>query len=150
MSEKPTSRTLTDRQIEKVLAYHNAGVNDYDLAKMVGAPRTTIRDLINRFLPAKADAKALEIWKAKKADILSIFQRKMLYSITDEQIEAMSVPQKMMAFGILFDKERLIRGQPTSISAVASVISRLRETQKEVGERLEWLKQAQRPSDTDE
>ena len=105
---------------------------------------------LDRFLPSKVDKKALDIFQAKKADILSIFQRKMLYGITDEQIAAMSVPQRMMAFGILFDKERLLRGQPTSISQVGSVIVSIRSQQKEVRERLEHLKRVNSMGDTAE
>jgi hypothetical protein len=138
--ELMAGKRLNDRQIEKILKYNASGVSSPDIAKMLTIPTKTIQSVIKRFLPAKADRKALEIFKTNKADILSIFQRKMLYSITDEQIDRMSVSQKMMAFGILFDKERLLRGQPTSINLIASVIRQVRDKQKEVSDRLEHLR----------
>jgi predicted transcriptional regulator len=146
----PSGVHFNDRQIEKILKYNAGGISSPDIAKMLSVSPSAVQKVIQRYLPTKADRKALEIFKTNKADILSIFQRKMLYSITDEQIDAMSVSQKMMAFGILFDKERLLRGQPTSISAIASVIRSVRDKQKEVSERLEHLRHVNQPGDTPE
>jgi len=52
----------------------------------------------------------LKNYKTNKADILAHWQWRILNSISPDDLKKMSTAQKMMAFGILYDKERLERG----------------------------------------
>lgn len=59
------------------------------------------------------DANRLEEWKKHRADIIAGKAEAILTSIDAADIKAMPVGQRLMGFGILYDKERLERGQST-------------------------------------
>lgn len=141
----PVKVELEQRVIDKIINYHSLGLSIRDIEKLVPAQRDQIHKVV-RAWSSPAERKGLEIFKANKADVLAMFQRKLLYGITDEQLRRMTVQQRILGFAILFDKERLIRGQPTQISMLASVVADLRTTKKEVQERMEQLRKAR---DTD-
>jgi len=52
----------------------------------------------------------LKTYKENKADILATYQYMILNSLTPDELKKASFSQKMMGYGILFDKERLERG----------------------------------------
>jgi len=55
----------------------------------------------------------LQKYKTKRADVLAYWQHKILNSISTDDIKSASLHQKATAYGILYDKERLERGQST-------------------------------------
>lgn len=57
---------------------------------------------------------SVEDFKHFRADLFAVAQRELLQSITDAEIKKMSVKDRIVATGILYDKERLERGQSTS------------------------------------
>jgi len=63
----------------------------------------------------------LEEYKANRADIFAALGRKMLGSITESKLQKTSAVQLVTGAAILFDKERLERGQATGINVTALV-----------------------------
>jgi exopolyphosphatase/pppGpp-phosphohydrolase len=60
------------------------------------------------------DLKHLESFKNNRADIFAGKQEQILASIDDVAIKCMPVAQRIISLGILYDKERLERGQSTA------------------------------------
>jgi len=68
-----------------------------------------------------------EEYKENRADILAGVGRKILATITDEDIKKASLNQKVVSYGILYDKERLERGESTeNITALHADIAAIR------------------------
>jgi hypothetical protein len=65
----------------------------------------------------------VEKYKRGRADIFAGIQGRILDTITNDDIKKASLQQKVTAAGILYDKERLERGESTSntISIVADI-----------------------------
>ena len=76
-----------------------------------------------------------EDYKAHRGDIQAGIQNRILKSITDADIKAMPVGQRLMGYGILYDKERLERGQSTSnvdVRVTAALEVELSQIDKEI------------------
>jgi IS30 family transposase len=126
-------RTACKLDRQKVLDLHRRGFSNSEIAKQQAVVPSTIWRFLQQ---TKPERRALESFKAHRADILAQIQAKsldlqgrILDSIGDGVIEAMKPHQKSgMIFalnaqhGTSFDKERLERGQSTSNH---SIISRL-------------------------
>ena len=109
------------------------GIPLYDIIECIEAKQLTITDtakLLNssksnistRLKDAGYKPKYLETYKSHRADILSSYQQIILNSLTPDDLQKASLSQKMMAFGILFDKERLERSQSTEIVEYRDVV----------------------------
>ena len=77
----------------------------------------------------------LKRWKETKADILASKQRQLLDSLDTGAIKSMSPGSRVTAFAILYDKERLERGQSTENIAYCDMSKKLSDMDKEI-ERL--------------
>ena len=74
----------------------------------------------------------LKRWKQTKADILASKQRQLLESLDMGALKEMSPGTRVTAFGILFDKERLERGQSTANIAYNDYTQQMSEMDKEI------------------
>ena len=77
----------------------------------------------------------LKRFKETKADILASKQRALLDSLDTGAIKSMSPGSRVTAFAILYDKERLERGQSTENIAYCDMSKKLSDMDKEI-ERL--------------
>ena len=73
-----------------------------------------------------------EQFKEQRADVLAFYQQKLLNSLTDSDIKRMPPGSRLTGFGILYDKERLERGQSTDNIAVEALIEDLHNTQEQL------------------
>jgi hypothetical protein len=80
------------------------------IAEKVNTTKQNVHQVLERYGIA---ANRLEDWKKHRADIIAGKAEAILSSIDDDAIKAMPAGQKLMGFGILYDKERLERGQST-------------------------------------
>ena len=64
----------------------------------------------------------LKDYKKHRADILALTQHKLLKSISTDDLKKASLSQKVMGYGILYDKERLELGQSTENIAYAEMV----------------------------
>ena len=101
--------------IEILMDYAAQGLSQPKIAKLVGC---SVVNVYNRFKAVNYDPPALKSFKRNRADILSHKQQQILDALSVDEIKKMQPRDKVVSFGILFDKERLERGQSTSNHAV--------------------------------
>lgn len=82
-----------------------------ELADTQGLARSTVTKVLLRY---GIEKEKLDEFKTNRADIMAGLQEKILQSITTGDLEKASLQQRMMAFGILYDKERLETGKSTT------------------------------------
>jgi len=102
------------------------GMSDSDIARLLNCSKQGVngflkplRDLIKS--PLSADE-----WNTHQESILSAAMQKVLLAATDSAtVKKSSTLQLASAYGIFFDKQRLIRGESTSNVSVRSVSERI-------------------------
>lgn len=81
----------------------------------------------------------LKAYKNSRADIFAYCQSELLNSITADDIKKASFSQKMMGFGILYDKERLERGHSTANISTQAIVSQSSENIEKISNELKGL-----------
>ena len=108
--------------IELLIEYRKKKLSFGKIGKLVGCHKSNVLRRLNQF---KGEIEGLDSFKENKADILSIFQSKIINNITPSDIKNASLLQKTTAVCQLYDKERLELGKSTSNLAVQSVATDL-------------------------
>lgn len=140
---KPRRQNLKSRKIdnEKVLALHKQGMNMSDIAQHQGVHHSTIWRFLERVQAEKVKlqvfkdgrADALALLHADSVNILELGMKHLEKDMAEDGIFAAQSPSAKAGIlrdmsvvnGVLFDKERLERGQSTSN---VSVIERMLDT----------------------
>lgn len=104
---KPTGKI----DVQKALELRLKGLSYEDIGKHFGVSKMAVCKRLKDRLPDKRVD--LEAFKRNRADLLASKQKLILDSMTQEQIEKIPPQSRPTAFGILYDKERLERGQST-------------------------------------
>jgi hypothetical protein len=99
-------RTPLQKKILETKA-KNPEVNNTDLAKIVGATREHVSKILSRY---GIDYGALESYQNHRADILDGLAHRIIESVTDSDIKAASLLQRLSAYGIVYDKMRVEKG----------------------------------------
>ena len=107
----------------------NKKLSQTDTAILLGCDKSNIS---KRLKESGYQANYLTTYKNQRADILASYQQIILNSITNEDLQKAGLSQKMMAYGVLYDKERLERGQSTENIAYADMA----KAQAQVQEKL--------------
>jgi DNA-directed RNA polymerase specialized sigma subunit len=116
---KSTSKYIAKNiPLEKIIALYAKGMNMTEIGKVLGCSTAAISI---RLKGHTEDLNALIPFKDSRADTLAFYQRKLLNSIDKGAIEKCSAYQRVGMFGILYDKERLERGESTQNIAYASM-----------------------------
>jgi hypothetical protein len=97
----------------------NPTLTTREIGKLTDCDHSHVVRVLSRY---GIESKEVQDYKDHRADIFSGIQNKILKSVTEEDIQKASLQVKAMAFGVLYDKERLERGQSTEN---VSIISRL-------------------------
>ena len=106
--------------IEALIQLDRQGLTYEEIGKRVGLSKWSVWQ---RFKTAGYMSEHLQAYKDSRADVLAYYQQQILSSLSEADLKKASLQVKIMAFGILYDKERLERGQSTSnISAITSII----------------------------
>jgi hypothetical protein len=101
----------------------NPGLTVREIGKLADCSHVNVITTLRRY---GIDSAELQDYKSNRADILSGIQNRIIKSVTDEDIKKMPIGQRIMSYGILYDKERLERGQATSITDdMNSIIDRI-------------------------
>ena len=83
-----------------------------EIAKLQGVPKQAIQQRLKPLLPTPET----KVYQDNRADILSEAQLQLLIQLDPARLKKMSARDAVISFGILYDKERLERGQSTSIN----------------------------------
>lgn len=108
----PTSNQKID--VEKAIELRLKGLTYRDIAKVFNCTHGAVVRRISKLLP-KIDT--VDIFKQKRADILTAKQMEICQSLTGDKIKKSSAAQLATILGILYDKERLERGLSTENQA---------------------------------
>ena len=96
------------------------GLTYEEIAKVVGCHLSNVQVRLRR---VDFELNGLKTFKASKGDILALYQRKLLSSISDADIKEAPLGSRVLAACQLYDKERLERGQSTSnVLAITAMI----------------------------
>lgn len=106
--------------LELLIDYSKKNLSDTDIAKLVGCDRSNIN---RRLKGIREETQGLSLYKRHRADILAMMQRRLLNSLTVSEIKEMSGRDRVVSYGILYDKERLERGQSTANIGVHTLVS---------------------------
>lgn len=92
--------------IDVLIGYSEQGLSYSEIGKLVGCSPSNIT---YRFNSIDYTPKYLEVYRKKRADILAQKQRELLNSLTTEDIKKMAPRDKVLAYGVLYDKEQIER-----------------------------------------
>jgi hypothetical protein len=101
--------------MDKAIKLRMENMSYGDIAKYFSIPKPTVQARLKPFFGKDIDAPAFKI---HRADLFAGQQARVLSAITDADIKKASLRDKVISAGILFDKERLERGQSTSNSSI--------------------------------
>ncbi len=129
-TELPTSlKAPKNIPIESMLELAHKGLTDEQVASIIGCDRSNVS---RRLQPYRDKLAVLDKHKQYRADILCLKGMSMLENITPAKLKKASARDLTTNYGILFDKERLERGQATSHVAYMDITKGLQEIEKEI------------------
>lgn len=124
------SRASSQFDLKKAIEMRLKGISLADIGKYFGISRQAVHVHLKPYVDSE-DIN-LEIWKEKRADILAGKQATALSLLTEDDIKKASAKDKSLIFAILYDKERLERGQSTSnVSVLFRVAEEAEKIQQE-------------------
>lgn len=107
-----------DIPIARIIELRNKQLTYQEIANLLGC---TKENICQRLRPYKQTIDNLKSVKEHRADTLTVVSSSILNSLTEEDIKKSSAYQKVGMFGVLYDKERLERGQVTEITGHAHI-----------------------------
>lgn len=111
-----TRKTTTPKNkkidIQKALELRSKGLTEPEIAELFNCTKQAVNKALKPYAGLFDDG--IEAFKKHRADLLALGQRELLLSVDPDDIKKMSVKDRVVAMGILYDKERLERGQSTS------------------------------------
>lgn len=113
--KKTPSKAPKRTPVKKVLNQLALGATQTQVAKSVNVSKQAVSQMLQRY---GIESKFLESFKENRADILAGMQDTVLASLTEVDLNKASLRDRVISFGVLYDKERLERGQSTSNVAV--------------------------------
>jgi hypothetical protein len=115
--------------LPRILELHAAGLNNQEIAQVLGCTRENVRQ---RLAAVRADFKGLRTFKDRRADLLAMFQQKLLYSLTEADIKKMPGGSRILAMCQLYDKERIERGKPGAIVEFQDIQAEIDQADQEI------------------
>ena len=122
--------------IETIIAYRRKGLSINDIATIVGCSKQNVWE---RLQTVGYDDVDLDSFNNSRADILAFVQSKLINSLDSDAIKEMQPYQRVVATGILYDKERLERGKSTSNINVVEVTGTIADLQAQASKLRESL-----------
>jgi hypothetical protein len=116
--------------IEKLLKWRKQGLSYDEIGSMIGRSKQAVHQ---RLQPYKDAIENLPAFKENRADIFAIHQQRLLNSLSDDDIRKIPPGSRFTGVGILYDKERLERGQSTGNISMESLVEH-RQTLEEASQ----------------
>ena len=137
MPRTNNSTSLSLEEKEKINALCASGNTDHAIAKALNrSPHT-----ISRHLKRPEAQEKIEVIKKELADLFEDLARRMVSSITNEDILNLNAYQRTISSGIATDKLRLLRNEPTEIvdtreysQRLNALLIRIEQSEKNGGE----------------
>jgi len=89
-----------------------------EIGKIHGLTKQTVHQ---RLQDAGLADYSIQHYVSNRADILAWLQHRLLFSLTDEDLKKMAPDRRIWSMAVLFDKERLERGQSTENLNISSI-----------------------------
>ena len=106
----------------------NPNMTTREIAKLADCDHSNVVKTLQRY---GIEREATEDYKSRRADVFAGLQERILRSITDEAIKKTPAIQLVTAASILYDKERLERGESTSnVSVLVGAIKELQQARQ--------------------
>ena len=121
MPRTPNSIPLTLQEQEKVKTLSASGKTPHSIAKELNRSPHTIR----RYLSCPEASTQIQEIKEELASMFEELGKRMLTSITDEDIQKINAYQRTISAGISTDKMRLLKGQSTENLAIDTTLRNL-------------------------
>ncbi len=115
--------------LNRALALRIKGLNYDDIAQLLGVSRGCVIANLGSYMAEGLD---LTIFKQNRADLLAGKQAQILKTLSEAEIRKASPYQRVGMFGILYDKERLERGQSTQNVSYAAMSRELEDLDREI------------------
>jgi len=140
-AEKLTTKTVkpprkgTARERIVKLKTSNPTLSERQIAELAGCSKSSVHLALERY---GIKPERIEDYKSNRADIFAGLQDRIFSKLTDAALEKTPAIQLVTAASILYDKERLERGQSTSnvdVKVTAALEVELSQIDKEI-ERL--------------
>lgn len=119
IKKKPRTRKITPKQ-EAILAAksQNPNATGTEIAKQCGTDISYTIEVLQRFGLTK---QSIQDYKDHKTDILTGLQARILSTISQADIEKASLHQRIIATGILHDKEQDMRGNNREVQPMVVI-----------------------------
>ena len=122
--------------VERALDLHlNHGLSYAQMAPILGVHPSAIHKRIKHLLPNNDT----QYYQNHRADILSHVQLQLLSQVDTRRLKKVSSRDAVISYGILYDKERLERGQSTAntdMRILSATLKELEAQEKELRESL--------------
>jgi hypothetical protein len=113
--KKDPSKKPKHTSIKKIVNQLALGATQAQVAKSVNVSRPAITQILKRY---GIERNLVESFKENRADIFAGIQESVAQSLTDADIKKANLRDRTMLLGVLYDKERLERGQSTSNQSI--------------------------------
>ena len=109
--------SLTNRvDVGKAFELRMKGMAYTDIAKVLGVSKQAVHSRLQRFTKTLENPECVKVYDENVDTLLSSAQLSVLDKALDRsKLKAAGTLQLVTSFGILFDKQRLVRGQSTQI-----------------------------------
>jgi len=133
---------LTPVDKEAVIATYQQAptLTQAQIAKLHSIDDTTVCKILKQY---NIDYKQTQDFIKNRADIFAGLQRKIIESISPEDLQKAPLQVKAMAMGVLYDKERLERGQATEITVNFDAIRAIKERARDVEAKIKALERGE-------
>jgi hypothetical protein len=135
--KKRSERLDMDRLVELARETNDDGTfySHQEIADKMACSRVAVTRALQRIPPWVLKDRDVSTFKRDRADLFAMAQQLILQHITADKLKAASLQQLGTLFGIMYDKERLERGQATQHVAEISELKLDKDT-------MDLLKQA--------
>lgn len=105
--------------LEYLISLRRKGLSHDQIAAICKVSRSAITQRISK---ADQAIRMTEVFCEDRANILAWYQQRILKHLTEQKLRKASARDLVISMGVLFDKERLQRGQSTANIAYADMV----------------------------
>lgn len=117
---------------QHIIELRDRGLSDGEIAKLLMTGPEFVED---KLVPMLKEIRHLvPEFRKYEPDVLANLRRRILASITKEDIKKATLQQRAITYGILLEKENLLKGKPTQVIGYWDLVRMKQMLQKELAE----------------